>query len=550
MMTEIVRARSSLTPYFNDVRERTPYQFKRHAIQNCLYGVDIDAGAVEIARLRLWLSLVVDEEEVKQIKPLPNLSYKIVAGNSLLGIDKTLFNEKLFRHVEELKPVYFEETDPGKKLELRRKIDHAIHQLTAGKEVFDYEIYFSEVFHAQGGFDVVIANPPYLSAVQFAARYPDTYRTLPNARFETAKGAYDIYVLFMEEGLRLLGRRGVLCFINPNKYLSASYAVALREYVLTNAFLEKLLDVSGIVVFQEASVYPVVSVMVKAPGVSNEVRLVLPQVRETQEFDLRNFVETSVPAKLLRFLPENIWGFLLSTKINVLTRLMQDTSILASVSSINASSTAAEADSYGSHIQTQSTKDSLRLVNTGTIERFVSLWGIEKLTHKGNRFLTPYLPMGRAGVSARLRELYGAPKLVFAKMAKRCEALFDREGKYASLNTNCLYSMRDGTSLDFVAGYCNSRLFMFIYDQFFGALRMSGGYYQFQAPQLRVIPYKKPDRVTERAVSGLVDQILVAKHRDPGVDTTHLEGEIDRLLYKLYGLTPAEIKLVEESTAG
>ena len=84
-MTEIVRARCALTPYFNDVHERTPYHFKRHAIQNCLYGVDIDPGAVEIAKLRLWLSLVVDEEDVKQIKPLPNLDYKIVTGNSLLG---------------------------------------------------------------------------------------------------------------------------------------------------------------------------------------------------------------------------------------------------------------------------------------------------------------------------------------------------------------------------------------------------------------------------------------------------------------------------------
>ena len=87
MMTEIVRARSALTPYFNDVHDRTPYHFKRHAIQNCLYGVDIDPGAVEIAKLRLWLSLVVDEEDVKQIKPLPNLFYKIVTGNSLLEVD-------------------------------------------------------------------------------------------------------------------------------------------------------------------------------------------------------------------------------------------------------------------------------------------------------------------------------------------------------------------------------------------------------------------------------------------------------------------------------
>ena len=88
MMQEIVRTRSALTPYFNDVKDRTAYHFKRHAIQNCIYGVDIDPGAVEIAKLRLWLSLVVDEDDVKQIKPLPNLSYKIVTGNSLLALEK------------------------------------------------------------------------------------------------------------------------------------------------------------------------------------------------------------------------------------------------------------------------------------------------------------------------------------------------------------------------------------------------------------------------------------------------------------------------------
>ena len=112
MMTEIVRARSALTPYFNDVHDRTPYHFKRHAIQNCLYGVDIDPGAVEIAKLRLWLSLVVDEEDVKQIKPLPNLDlqnrdWKFAAG---LPFQVTGFHE-----IEKLKPLLFDETDHAKK---------------------------------------------------------------------------------------------------------------------------------------------------------------------------------------------------------------------------------------------------------------------------------------------------------------------------------------------------------------------------------------------------------------------------------------------------
>ncbi len=86
MMTEIVKARRVLETYLKT--GKTPYDFKRHAIQNCLYGVDIDPGAVEIAKLRLWLSLVVDEEDIKQIQPLPNLDYKIVCGDSLLGVKR------------------------------------------------------------------------------------------------------------------------------------------------------------------------------------------------------------------------------------------------------------------------------------------------------------------------------------------------------------------------------------------------------------------------------------------------------------------------------
>lgn len=123
MMQEIVRARSALTPYFNDVNDRTPYHFKRHAIQNCLYGVDIDPGAVEIAKLRLWLSLVVDEDDVKHIKPLPNLDYKIVTGNSLIGVEHNLFNTDLFGQLERLKPLHFDATDHKKRDEYRQQID-------------------------------------------------------------------------------------------------------------------------------------------------------------------------------------------------------------------------------------------------------------------------------------------------------------------------------------------------------------------------------------------------------------------------------------------
>ena len=236
MMNEIVRARMALTPYFNDVAERTAYHFKRRAIQYSLYGVDIDAGAVEIAKLRLWLSLVVDEEDVQQIKPLPNLDYKIVVGNSLIGVEKNLFNQERFKQLEELKPKFFNESDRKKKAQFKKQIDDLIHDLTNGREVFDYEIYFSEVFHAKGGFDVVIANPPYLFARNSKAKgMTAEAKRYFYANYTLAEYQVNLYPLFIEKGDRLLADQGTLTIITPNNWLTINTNKKLREFVLARS---------------------------------------------------------------------------------------------------------------------------------------------------------------------------------------------------------------------------------------------------------------------------------------------------------------------------
>ncbi len=363
--------------------------------------------------------------------------------------------------------------------------------------------------------------------------------------FNTAKGAYDIYILFIEKGLELLRNNGVLTFINPNKYLSAKYAESLREYILANASLIRLLDVSSIDIFEEAAVYPIVSILQKGSTASDRLCLCLPRNRENKVFDLGFFIKFQVSSDVLSILPENIWGFLLSPNIKLLIKLLEGTCKLSEIAAINASSTAGEADQYGSYIQNKTSNDSLKIINTGTIDRFNNLWGKKKLSHAGKKYLTPYLPLSKASVSKRRRELYNSPKLIYAKMAKQCETFYDQSGCFASINTNCLHSVKDGISLDFIVGYCNSKLFMFFYDQFFGSLRMSGGYYQFQSPQLRIIPFKKPNNKIDQQIASLVEKIMKEKSINIEVDTTALENEINQLIYKFYDLTPEEIKIVE-----
>ncbi len=303
MMQEIVRARSSLTNYFNDVHERTAYHFKRHAIKNCLYGVDIDLGAVEIAKLRLWLSLVVDEEDVKQIKPLPNLDYKIVVGNSLLGFP---FKSQRSQRIEKLMADYVDETDHERKKRLKLEIDEELSQAFAsskkslGYEVtFDFGIYFSEVFRAKQGFDVVIANPPYVSVEKFARTVE---QTVWKQRFKTYAARGDIYCFFYEQGLTLLRSGGVLTFISSNKFQRAGYGKGLRQ-LLAAQQIHTLIDFCELPVFAAAT-DPMIVIASKAAAVANRAFPVLV-VKDEAEF---SSLTQSVAMRACRYKSEQLKG--------------------------------------------------------------------------------------------------------------------------------------------------------------------------------------------------------------------------------------------------
>jgi len=264
MMTEIVRARAALTPYFNEGEQRTAYHFKRHAIQNSLYGVDIDMGAVEIAKLRLWLSLVVDEEDMQQIKPLPNLDYKVVAGNSLLGFP---FKSQKLGVIEKLKENFFDETDHEKKAQLKTEVEKLLVECFAGSGKslghqinFDFEINFSEVFHAKGGFDVVIGNPPYVRQEEIKDLKP-----LLKPRYECFTGTADLFTYFYERGIKLLRNGGQFAFITSNKWYRSGYGEKLRDWLARNTRIHELIDFGDAPVF-EAIAYPTIVLLERIKG--------------------------------------------------------------------------------------------------------------------------------------------------------------------------------------------------------------------------------------------------------------------------------------------
>ncbi len=252
--------------------DKYTYRIKRHTIQESIYGVDIDASAIDIARLRLWLSLVVDEEDLDNIEALPNLDYKIVCGNSLIGLPaNAMRNLEVEKELETLKEKFFLETDEILKKELRTNINDKIRQLLdtaeefAGYKIdFDFKLYFSEVWHYKGGFDVVIGNPPYVDIKQLdssIAKHLFTY-------FGTAENRINLYSSFIEKGKILLDKKGCLTFINPNSMLLNSSYKKLRVFIVDG--VELLIKLPN-KIFKEAIVETII-IKISNSNISGKVR--------------------------------------------------------------------------------------------------------------------------------------------------------------------------------------------------------------------------------------------------------------------------------------
>lgn len=246
LLHEIVTARQVLNSFLQ--RDGyTPYNLKRHAIQESIYGVDIDASAIDIARLRLWLSMIVDEEDYDTIEALPNLDYKIVRGNSLIGLPGQGADRypQLCDELENLKEKFFKETDENKKKELRAEINEKINQVLKAAEDFegykidfDFKLYFSEVWRRQGGFDVVIGNPPYVNIVNLDKEFRIRLRKL----YTITKNKVDLYAYFIEKSSSLLRKRGVLIFIVPHTWKATKSFQLLREFILSNLTIDQIVN--------------------------------------------------------------------------------------------------------------------------------------------------------------------------------------------------------------------------------------------------------------------------------------------------------------------
>ena len=255
------RLESSILPAFdNGARGDSVYQHKLEIIQNNLYGVDIDVFAVNIARLRLWLSLAVDYEGDKP-KPLPNLKYKIEVGDSLITPNPTeiKLTDVLIEKYRQVKAEYIKTHNGDRKKDLEKeitKLKKEISLITYGNDKvnkFDWSLDFAEVF-ANGGFDVIVANPPYVRMELFKDIKPTLKKNFPEVHSDRA----DLYCYFYGRAFQLLKKNGMLTFISSNKWLKAKYGVKLRKHIADNYQTHNIIDFGDLPVFKSATAYPMI----------------------------------------------------------------------------------------------------------------------------------------------------------------------------------------------------------------------------------------------------------------------------------------------------
>jgi len=363
-------------------------------------------------------------------------------------------------------------------------LDTRIRKLRSAEVGADRD-FFPWLFYEEGGFDVVIANPPYISAIDHKKAYGDEARSALKESYVTAAGAFDIYICFFELAANLLVNGGVLTFITPNKWLSVSYGEKLRDYVAEKMDLRSVADLSSLSIFKTVSVYPVISILKKGA----EGRRGYVDVSVGSDFGDGDVRLTPLPPardSLLDALPGKIWGFLLDSRRLLLMKILDKSVWLEDKAQVNALTTASEADDLGQLLIENKTAP-LRVINTGTIDPYVCLWGARPLVKQGRKFLHAAFKGRNAALESR-RALFNSPKIVVAKMALRCEAFLDEEGVYAGIDVNAIYAPSMGYSLRFILGYMHSDIAAFCHKLFFKGLAMAGGYLPFQSPHLRVMP--------------------------------------------------------------
>lgn len=597
MLNRIVEILGKLKTDRGDV-----FKLKRHIIENCIYGSDIQCIAAQITKLRFFISLIVncERDESKKnfgIPELPNLETKFVAANSLIGLEKIEKGQDLFENpkvvdiAEELRRVrhdHFNANTAARKRRLVKKDAELRKQLfeelngnffqqkgadlvakwnpydqNTSSEFFDPEW----MFGIKDGFDIVIGNPPYVKLETIK----DQSRLLETQGYEVFTKRGDLYCLFTERGFQLLKKGGTFSYIMSNKWLQAEYGRPLRKYFLQHE-LKSLIDFGDNDLFKGATVYPCIFVARKAqPAAEMDCVYMKYYDRFTFIQDIANWRSKFSIAKLT----DDTW-MLSGDSSAVMQRVMTNSIPLgeyikgAAVRGVTCGATAAFIlDSETSHAIMDADNTSRTIMHPVLRGRDVHPW---VSVHTGY-YLIGTFPARHLSIDdypAIKQHLldYGRTKLeqtgAKGSRKKTGNAWFETQDQIGYYKTfalpkimyqkfqvkPCFFYDESGlfcndsmwmipTSDKALVGVLNSKIGWWLISKF--CTQIQNGY-QLIWEYFSKIPVPK---VLPPELSTFVEEILAAKKENPSADVSALEEKIDNLVFDLYGLTPEEREIVK-----
>jgi len=578
------------------------YNTKLHLIENCIYGIDIQTIAVQITKLRFFISLICEQTPTKDeatnygIIALPNLETKFVAANTLIGLAKKPEQGNLFEDPEveitknalkDIRHRHFSATNANQKKEFR-KHDAVLREKLAklleensdcthedalqlatwnpydqntSSTFFDAEW----MFGIKGGFDLVIGNPPYFSISSLEKKNQEIYKS--QFYFNYSKST-DIYCLFFEKGINLSKKDAHICFITSNQWLQTNYGRVLRQFFQEHSNPITLINFGGLKVFESATVDT--SILILKRG-NCEFRLSACHFKN--DYDIKQCINEYFDKNkilLTNYIYER-WTITDSYKSNLSQKIRNkgkqllnwDVEIFRGL--LTGLNEAFIIDSVKKEDLINEDKRNAEilkpLLRGRDVHKYHKNWNeLWLITTRNGIDIEDYPSilryLGSFGEKINNRsdqgenwwnlracnyyENFDFPKIIYPETTvRRSEFYLDDEGYY--IDKTCF--MITGVSLSYLNAILSSKLMEWFLETELRSLGKKS--IQYSKQYIEQIPIPEISSNKQNLIIDMIEIIHSLKKENPQSYTTDLEQQIDNLVYKLYDLTYDEVKVVD-----
>ena len=559
---------SDIERSFDENVNRPDYARKLYLIENCIYGIDIQPIAIQISKLRFFISLVVDQKTNKNavdnfgIRPLPNLEAKFVAANTLIGLKKKdttlwdtdaikakeqelksakhkIFGAKTYRTKRKYRQIVKDlRAEIATMLEKCGAIGNTEAQQLAQWDMFDQNSsspFFDPewMFGIMDGFDIVIGNPPY---VLISSK---TYNNNYKRQFSYQEGKKDLYRMFIEIAVcSFVKRQGVLSYITPNTFLTIPSCKSLRKLLLTKT---TFLSVSNyhISVF-ESSVNSVVFILnVYKYKSKTEVRTIDNKFLKIDSINFDEFLENE----------QNEIYLLSNYEIsNLLSRIQKSFISLDKISEYNIC-LGAQVYHNTLHTQLQIKKKFLHS-NYKVNDNYIQDFGGKNILRYGfNNVSDKWVDFSAEFYIKPNEHFFKDPRLLLREISGvTLTATYTTDLFMVNKSVYCIIHNQNNISdLYFLLAILNSR-FIGAYVNAQGDKADQKIFPRITMRTLKSIPIPYANIENKKMLYNLVERILKSKRENTTAHTFVEEQEIDSLVYHLYGLTYDEVMIVDPKT--